>query len=81
MATLHVRNVPEDLYERLRRRAQEEGRSINAETIELLRPALAERDRVSIEELLAQAERFRATQTPDPDAPTAVEMIREDRER
>ena len=81
MATLHVRNVPDDLYESLRRRAREEGRSINAEAIELLRPALVERDRLSIAELLARAEQLRATQTPDPDAPTAVEMIREDRER
>src|ERR687895_553014 len=33
MATLHVRNVPEDVYEALRARAKSEGRSINAETI------------------------------------------------
>ena len=36
MATLHVRNVPEELYEQLRDRAQANGRSIGAEAIVLL---------------------------------------------
>ena len=81
MATLHVRNVPDDLYDRLRRRAREQGRSINAEAIALLRPALADQEAVSIADLLARAEELRAGQTRDPAAPTAVEMIREDRER
>jgi len=36
MATLHVRNVPDDLYERLRRQAEAEGRSIGAEAVQLL---------------------------------------------
>ena len=44
MATLHVRNVPDELYERLRAAAEEEGRSLGAEATSLLRTALAERD-------------------------------------
>lgn len=36
MATLHVRNVPDDLYELLRERAAENNRSIGAETVQLL---------------------------------------------
>jgi ATP-dependent Clp protease ATP-binding subunit ClpC len=36
MATLHVRNVPEELYERLRHQAEANGRSIGAEAIQLL---------------------------------------------
>jgi hypothetical protein len=36
MATLHVRNVPDDLYERLRRQAEGNGRSIGAEAVQLL---------------------------------------------
>jgi hypothetical protein len=36
MATLHVRNVPDDLYELLRDRAAANGRSIGAETCQLL---------------------------------------------
>lgn len=43
MATLHVRNVPDELYAELRAAAEAEGRSIGAETISLLRGALTER--------------------------------------
>ena len=43
MATLHVRNVPDELYEELRQLAEREGRSIGAEAVVLLRQALAER--------------------------------------
>jgi len=41
MATLHVRNVPDGLYELLRERSEENGRSIGAEAIQLLEQALA----------------------------------------
>jgi plasmid stability protein len=40
VATLHVRNVPDDLYEGLRANAAVEGRSIGAQAVELLRRAL-----------------------------------------
>jgi plasmid stability protein len=40
MATLYVRNVPDDVYERLRAAAQEDGRSIAAQTTVLLREGL-----------------------------------------
>jgi len=43
MATLHVRNIPDKLYEQLRAAAAEDGRSIGAEATVLLRGALAER--------------------------------------
>lgn len=36
MATLHVRNVPDELYELLRERAAANGRSIGAETCQLI---------------------------------------------
>jgi hypothetical protein len=36
MATLYVRNVPDDLYERLRRQAEGNARSIGAEALQLL---------------------------------------------
>ncbi|HEX5582682.1 FitA-like ribbon-helix-helix domain-containing protein [Gaiella sp.] len=44
MATLHARNFPDDLYERLRATAQEDGRSISAQAAALLRDALSDRD-------------------------------------
>jgi antitoxin FitA-like protein/ClpA/ClpB-like protein len=40
MATLHVRNVPDELYELLRELAARNGRSIGAETVELLHEKL-----------------------------------------
>jgi len=40
MATLHVRNVPDELYELLRELAARNGRSIGAETVELLHERL-----------------------------------------
>ena len=43
MATLHARNVPDDLYEELRKSAEREGRSIGAQAIVLLRFALNQR--------------------------------------
>ncbi len=41
MATLHVRNVPDDLYELLRERAAANDRSIGAETVQLLQERIA----------------------------------------
>ena len=45
MATLHVRNVPDELYETLRGRAEKEGRSIGGQTVALLEEALGGQDR------------------------------------
>lgn len=45
MATLHVRNVPEELYEQLRARAEANGRSIGAEAVVLLAGGLGEQPR------------------------------------
>jgi plasmid stability protein len=41
MATLHVRNVPEPLYEALRRCAEENGRSIGGQAVALLNESLS----------------------------------------
>lgn len=43
MATLHVRNVPDELYEALRANAAVEGRSIGAQAVVLLQRALTDR--------------------------------------
>ncbi len=40
MATLYVRDIPESLYERLKKRAAGEGRSISQEAVRLLRLGL-----------------------------------------
>jgi ATP-dependent Clp protease ATP-binding subunit ClpC len=46
VATLHVRNVPEELYEALRANAAVEGRSIGAQTVSLLQRALEDRSTI-----------------------------------
>jgi plasmid stability protein len=76
VATLHVRNVPDELYEELRIRAKREGRSINAETIAVLRETL----RPSAEDLLAEIESLRATTTLPTGAFAPERIIRRDRD-
>ena len=44
MATLHVCNVPERLYKRIQKLAEEENRSVTAEVIQLLTQGLQARE-------------------------------------
>jgi plasmid stability protein len=81
MPTLYVRDVPSDLYERLRQEAASTRRSLSAETIELLRRSLVPRSGVSLEQLLEGADRIRADHAVSAGSPTAAELIREDRDR
>ncbi|MBP8291724.1 MAG: hypothetical protein KAX65_03055 [Caldilineaceae bacterium] len=80
MSTLHVRSVPEDLYEQLQALAQTSQRSLSAQVIALLERALAdEYTRQAQGELLAAIRRRRfalPAGTPD-----SVLLLREDRER
>jgi plasmid stability protein len=78
MPTLHVRNVPEGLYEALRHRAEAQGTSIGAEAIALLQRALRT-DLAGVREVLEEYERYRPTAKPG--APSAAELVREDRQR
>jgi ATP-dependent Clp protease ATP-binding subunit ClpC len=74
MATLHVRNVPEALYERLRRHAEANGRSIGAETVQLLDERLGSAGRRGIRRRRGPApfERF------SPQAREAVESAQDE---
>ena len=78
MATLHVRNVPDDVYEALRRRAEQEGRSINAQAIAILRRSLpvAFDPEAFIAEIDADVARWSWPE----DGPTPEEIIRRDRD-
>jgi plasmid stability protein len=58
MSTLHVRNVPDDVYEALRQRAVEHESSISSEAVRLLRRALRT-DRVGLQDLLEEVEQAR----------------------
>jgi plasmid stability protein len=80
MATLHVRSVPEDLYERLQKLAQTQNRSLSAQVITLLSQALQEEEsRKRQSKLLADIRRRRVVLPSN--APDSVELLREDRRR
>jgi len=63
MATMTLKNVPDDLYEQLRRSAERHRRSLNSEAIVCLERAL-QSERVNPDALLLRARRQRA-RTPD----------------
>ncbi len=78
MPTLHVRNVPEPLYEALRRRAEEMGTSIGAEAIAALERAMRS-DLLGVREVLAEYHTHRPTARRG--TPSAADLVREDRDR
>jgi plasmid stability protein len=79
MPTLYIRNVPPEVYEALKARAEREGRSVNAEALALLEEiAEEERGRAAVDRFLALAREIRAKRPPG--GPSAVEIIREMRE-
>ena len=78
MATLHVRNVPPDVYEALRARAAREGRSINGEVIAILRRTLLRGRRG--DELVADLRALREDASLPPGARAPEQLIREDRD-
>lgn len=80
MAILHVRDVPDDIYRRLKEKAEAEGRSITAETIILLREALAPpyQSQRDVLEAISSRRRFSPKRA---GAPLSEELIREDRGR
>jgi antitoxin FitA len=83
MATLYVENVPDDLYEALRKRARSQRRSIAAEVLSLLEQFIpTERELKRRREVTRKLDQLRFTSTVSGESfPTSEEMIREDRER
>ncbi len=80
MATLHVRNFPEDMHTELSKRARIEGRSLGAEVIALLDIALRQSARPQGQILAAIAARHRFNPRAK-GAPVSLELLREDRSR
>jgi plasmid stability protein len=76
VATLHVRNAPDDTYEALRRLAVERDSSIGAEAVRLLRRAL-ETDSAGLAMLLDDVEARRPV--PSRRGPSAAALIRRHR--
>lgn len=80
MPTLHVRNVPEPLYARLRQRAQKRNRSLSAEVVTLLDFAIEESGDTQTQ-LLDSIRRRRFFNPAAAGAPDSATLLREDRER
>jgi plasmid stability protein len=83
MATLYVRNVPEDLYEALRRQARQNRSSIAAEVLALLEQHIpTARELRSRREFIRRLQLLRSTPSPSAGPfPSTEEMLREDRRR
>jgi plasmid stability protein len=80
MPTLHVRSVPDDLYDQLRSLARAQQRSLSAQVVSMLEHALeAEAQQQRQAHLLETIRRRRFS--PPPEAPDSVELLREDRQR
>jgi plasmid stability protein len=78
MHTLHVRNVPDDLYSSLRENARERKSSISKETIRLLSHAVRI-DRARVVQLLDEIDAGRPVARRG--TPSAARLIREERDR
>jgi plasmid stability protein len=82
MATLYVENVPDDLYDALRRRAKENRRSIAAEVLLLLENNVpTESELRSRRQFLNYVKRIQSRRRSRRSFPSTEEMIREDRNR
>jgi len=79
MAILHVRNVPDDLYERLQKRAATERRPLSAEITSILERQVPPQG--TAREVLAEIDRLNELHPWPADLPDAVEILREDRSR
>ena len=80
MPILHVRNVPDELYAELQRRAETQRRSLSAEVITLLDWALDQVERATTTTLAS----IRSRRFYDPaaaGAPDSTALLREDRAR
>ena len=78
MATLTIRNVEDGVVERLKSKAIQSGRSLEAEVREVLRQAAKRKSR---EEMLAAADRIAAMTPKGVKQTDSAELLREDRDR
>ena len=80
MAILHIRDVPQDLYNRLKQRAKAQRRSLSAEVISLLEWALREAERSPHATLVSIRSR-RSFSPSAVGAPDSTSLLRQDRQR
>jgi plasmid stability protein len=80
MATLHVRNVPETVYTKIRSLARAEGRSVNAQVVRLLTAVARDAGtNLSVKEALDEARQLRASRGAVRRGPTGLALLREGR--
>ena len=80
MATLYVRDIPEDLYRQVQKIAQDEERSLSAYVVLLLERAIEEAQ-VRKDRSRALTSLRRRRQPLPPGAPDATEVLRKIRQR
>ena len=80
MPTLHVRNVPEDLYERIRELAQLRSRSLGAQVVTMLYEALDEEE-LRKDQTGALTSIRRRRFAPPKKAASSLDLLHEDRKR
>ena len=83
MPTLYVENVPDELYDALRKRARRSRRSMAAEVIELLEQNVpTEGELKARRAFIRRLDRLASQPSPSPGPfPSTEEMLREDRSR
>ncbi len=82
MATLHVQDVPDKLYEGICSLASGQKRSLSEQVIAMLERGLREEDcRPSMSEILDRLRRRREAHPLGKNVPDSVTLIREDRDR
>ena len=80
MNTLHVRSIPDDLYQRLQQLAQTRNRSLSAQVVTMLEQSLEEEERRRNQaQALTSIRRRRFT--PPSQSPSSLDLLREDRTR
>lgn len=80
MNTLHVRSIPDDLYDRLQQLAKMQNRSLSAQVVAMLSQALEEEElRLKQAAILTSIRRRRFS--PPAQAPSSLEFLHEDRKR
>jgi plasmid stability protein len=76
--TLNIRNVPDKVVATLKRRAKENGRSLNAEVVEILEDASERQEQAA--DLLRELDELRAEWLLPEDAPRPEDVIRQARD-
>jgi plasmid stability protein len=79
MANLTIKKLPDPLYRQLKKYAQRQGRSLNAQVIHILQSDVSEREKFEkMRQSNQELERLVASLSPMSDS---APLIREDRER